>query len=513
MKITQMLRSALTTLAVLGFASFVLLTVMSCRRSDADTDKDGLKDAEESLEGTDELDPDTDGDGFNDAAEVKAGSNPKDVNSVPETPPSLLVDLDARSLPEGDLLLWKNLVAGSAIPDFLANNARIEAGAAVPSSAVPGPMPQVVTIGGLKGVDFSDRVHLSSTEPAPAALLGQLPRTIEAWIYNAALGTGGSSPPMKLETVVSWGDWRKEHGMISLNHSSDPFFGAALFGHKTPFLKDMGLDWAGNAEAAKWSCLAFTYDRITARVYLNGKLGSFQAVVLNTLGGGTADPPHILVTAISQYDADKASVFTKKFFSSTLSISRLRIYSGALSAGGVAQSYNAEAANFGRELIPGVAAAVPILPGGMKAAGISLPEAAAPEGEDAAELGSHDGAAETAALFSPAVERSLITLEPQIEFFITKERKLRITLLDLGDELATTANQPLSVMTGNSKEPVTLTFSREGNVLLSQQSLPAGDNSPMAVTYLAGASSGSTDALPPINKWEPAGQTTVEDTK
>ncbi|MFA6536405.1 MAG: hypothetical protein WC250_00560 [Candidatus Paceibacterota bacterium] len=44
--------------------------------TEKDSDRDGLKDWEESLWGTDPMNPDTDGDGTNDSDEVKAGRNP-----------------------------------------------------------------------------------------------------------------------------------------------------------------------------------------------------------------------------------------------------------------------------------------------------------------------------------------------------------------------------------------------------------------------------------------------------
>lgn len=49
----------------------------------ADTDDDGLTDAEEVLTETDPLNPDSDGDGFNDGEEVTAGTNPNDGNDFP----------------------------------------------------------------------------------------------------------------------------------------------------------------------------------------------------------------------------------------------------------------------------------------------------------------------------------------------------------------------------------------------------------------------------------------------
>ncbi|MDX1706000.1 hypothetical protein [Pseudidiomarina sp.] len=49
----------------------------------ADTDDDGLTDAEEVLTQTDPLNPDSDGDGFLDGEEVAAGSDPNDPNDTP----------------------------------------------------------------------------------------------------------------------------------------------------------------------------------------------------------------------------------------------------------------------------------------------------------------------------------------------------------------------------------------------------------------------------------------------
>ncbi len=74
--------------------------------------------------------------------------------------------------------------------------------------------------------------------------------------------------------------------------------------------------------------------------------------------------------------------------------------------------------------------------------------------------------------------RILTKVDPHVEFFVTKERKVQFTFLDDHGQPVAPAGQTVTVTTGNRTAPTVLSFSRQGNVLLSDAALPAGNNLP-----------------------------------
>lgn len=77
--------------------------------------------------------------------------------------------------------------------------------------------------------------------------------------------------------------------------------------------------------------------------------------------------------------------------------------------------------------------------------------------------------------------RLITSIEPQAEFFVTQDRKVQISFLDKEGQLVAPAEQLVTVITGERSEPVTLTFAKVGDVLLSEQDLPKGNNLPVVV--------------------------------
>ena len=77
--------------------------------------------------------------------------------------------------------------------------------------------------------------------------------------------------------------------------------------------------------------------------------------------------------------------------------------------------------------------------------------------------------------------RLLTTVEPHAEFFITPERKVQITFVDDSLKPIAPAQQSIVVTTGQRTNPTTLKFARAGNVLLSENTLPEGNNLPAVV--------------------------------
>jgi len=77
--------------------------------------------------------------------------------------------------------------------------------------------------------------------------------------------------------------------------------------------------------------------------------------------------------------------------------------------------------------------------------------------------------------------RILRSIEPHAEFFLTADRKVQITFVDDGGKAIAPAEQIVIVTTGERSAPVKMTFAKNDNVLLSDQSVPAGNNFPVVV--------------------------------
>ncbi|HEX2852005.1 MAG TPA: hypothetical protein VHO24_02115 [Opitutaceae bacterium] len=88
--------------------------------------------------------------------------------------------------------------------------------------------------------------------------------------------------------------------------------------------------------------------------------------------------------------------------------------------------------------------------------------------------------------------RILTGLEPRAEFFVTATRKVQITFLDKDGKAVAPAAQVVTVTAGNRAAPTTLTFSKSGNVLLSNAALPAGNEIPTVVQIQPAAGSETT---------------------
>ncbi|MFT5468803.1 MAG: hypothetical protein ACI8UO_003915 [Verrucomicrobiales bacterium] len=96
----------------------------------------------------------------------------------------------------------------------------------------------------------------------------------------------------------------------------------------------------------------------------------------------------------------------------------------------------------------------------------------------------HDGDAHPPQIAGPNGGRVLQELTPRLEFFITEDRKVRITAVT-NDEKDPTAlpigEQIVKVITGDRLDPTKLDFAKDGNSLISNGSLPDGLDVPVVV--------------------------------
>lgn len=77
--------------------------------------------------------------------------------------------------------------------------------------------------------------------------------------------------------------------------------------------------------------------------------------------------------------------------------------------------------------------------------------------------------------------RIIAAVEPRAEFLVLPDRKIQITFLDPAGKTIPPADQIVTVIAGERMSPTTLTFSKSGNTLLSNATLPPGDAVPAVV--------------------------------
>jgi hypothetical protein len=81
--------------------------------------------------------------------------------------------------------------------------------------------------------------------------------------------------------------------------------------------------------------------------------------------------------------------------------------------------------------------------------------------------------------------RVLTNVEPHAEFFVTDNRKVRITFVDDDFKPIAAGAQVISVIAGDRQNPVNLSFATEGNSLISDKPLPEGKDFPVVVMIKA----------------------------
>lgn len=92
---------------------------------------------------------------------------------------------------------------------------------------------------------------------APASVLGNEGRSVEAWVFSQ--GLGGT------QTVVSWGNRSREE-LSSFNYSGGGN------GMVSGYFNDVGWDVDPEEPTGKWVHLAWTWDGLDARGYIDGAL-------------------------------------------------------------------------------------------------------------------------------------------------------------------------------------------------------------------------------------------------
>ena len=103
------------------------------------------------------------------------------------------------------------------------------------------------------------------------------------------------------------------------------------------------------------------------------------------------------------------------------------------------------------------------------------------EGHDhaAGEHDDHSGHDHTKA--GPNKGRMISSVTPQAEFFVMDDGRVQISFFDAEMNAVAPAGQTVSVISGERISPIELSFTAQGNVLLSAEALPKGNNFPTVV--------------------------------
>ncbi|MFC7339206.1 hypothetical protein ACFQY0_18575 [Haloferula chungangensis] len=100
---------------------------------------------------------------------------------------------------------------------------------------------------------------------------------------------------------------------------------------------------------------------------------------------------------------------------------------------------------------------------------------------DHAEQGENGHADHKKAKAGPNGGKVLDGVEPHLEFFVTKDRKVQITALDEHGKATPIAEQSVKVMGGDRSAPTRMIFVKQGDILVSDVAFPEGNDFPVVV--------------------------------
>ena len=104
---------------------------------------------------------------------------------------------------------------------------------------------------------------------------------------------------------------------------------------------------------------------------------------------------------------------------------------------------------------------------------------------NAADKDKHDHEHDHAAKAGPTGGKLITKVEPHVEFFVTKDRKVEIRFVDDDNKVVAPAEQVINVTLGDRSSPSKLTFTKDGDKLVSDKAVPEGNDLPTVVQIKA----------------------------
>ena len=81
----------------------------------------------------------------------------------------------------------------------------------------------------------------------------------------------------------------------------------------------------------------------------------------------------------------------------------------------------------------------------------------------------------------PTGGKLITAVEPHVEFFVNKEKKVEIRFVDDANKVVAPGAQVITVTLGERSKPTKLTFTKDGNKLVSDKTVPEGNDYPTVV--------------------------------
>lgn len=104
---------------------------------------------------------------------------------------------------------------------------------------------------------------------------------------------------------------------------------------------------------------------------------------------------------------------------------------------------------------------------------------------NAAEKEKHDHDHGKAAKAGPTGGKLITDVEPHVEFFVNADKKVEIRFVDDDNKVVAPAGQVISVTLGDRSAPTKLSFTKDGDKLISDKSIPEGADLPTVVQVRA----------------------------
>lgn len=94
----------------------------------------------------------------------------------------------------------------------------------------------------------------------------------------------------------------------------------------------------------------------------------------------------------------------------------------------------------------------------------------------------HEGHAGKA---GPTGGKLITEVEPHVEFFVNNEKKVEIRFVDDSNKVVAPGDQVITVVLGDRSAPTKLTFTKDGDKLVSDKTIPDGADIPTVVQIKA----------------------------
>ncbi|WP_395730453.1 hypothetical protein [Prosthecobacter sp.] len=85
----------------------------------------------------------------------------------------------------------------------------------------------------------------------------------------------------------------------------------------------------------------------------------------------------------------------------------------------------------------------------------------------------------------PTGGRLITAVEPHVEFFVNKDKKVEIRFINDDMKVVAPGEQVISVTLGDRSAPTKLSFAKEGDKLISDKAIPEGNDLPTVVQIRA----------------------------